>query len=193
MGFSHSWVAVQGIARAQVLDTLGMAVSEVQAELWEGTSLFEWEDDWLVILQADNEDSSDELHELGRASPAAILCRVDDQAMRSTATEYRGGKDLWSVTADQGRRVFRVLGQPPQQLDAIISAARHNQPNSNEDAFFDIPAILAESICGFRLGKGELAAIQHTSLAVDPNRSPASAAQARKTAPGFLARMFGRR
>jgi hypothetical protein len=192
MGFAHSWIAVRGLTREQALESLGMAVSEVQTDLLEGVALFDWSDDWLVVLSEDDGNGFDgELAELGRLGRAAVAYGVNLDADFSTAYGFEAGKDIWVVTADPNQQRLRVVGHPPEQLDSIIRAAKAEQGNTEVDLFFDIPASLADSICGFRIGKGDPEAIRHVSLKSTgaPRQARARAASAR---PGFLARLFGR-
>ena len=192
MGFSHSFIAVQGVTREQALEALGMTVSEVQTDILEGVALFDWSDDWLVVLSEDDRDALDgELAELGSLGRAAVAYGVDVDAPYSTASGYEGGKDTWIVTVKPSQGRISVVGQPPEQLDSIIGTAKAEQQDTEVDLFFDVPARLAESICGFRIGKGDPDAIRHVSLkstGVSRQKSPARAPKG----PGFFARLFGR-
>ncbi|WP_116090188.1 hypothetical protein [Sphingomonas crusticola] len=188
MGFSHSWIAVQGLTCEQALDALGMEVSDVQADLLEGVALLEWSDDWLVVLSEDDQDATGgDLAELGRLGRAYVAYGVDVDAPYSQACGREGRND-WVVTVkpDQGR--VSVVGQPPAQLDSIIAAARAGQADSEIDLAFEIPAELAESICGFRIGKGDPETIRHVTL--KSTGIPRSVQTGRR--PGFFARLFGR-
>jgi hypothetical protein len=191
MSFLQSWIAVQGVTREQALDVLGMEVSDVQAELFEGVALIERPDGWLLVLSDDDEDAFGgvlaRLAPLGRAAVAYGL----DAETYCSACGYEAGRDVWSVTVNPSKRVFRVVGQPPAQLDPIIAEAKAEQANTDVDLFFQIPAKLAQSICGFRLGEDDPATIRYTSLkstGVRRQEQIASATQGR----GFFARLFGR-
>jgi hypothetical protein len=192
MGFSHSFIAVQGLTREQALEALGMEVAEVQTDLLEGISLFDWSDDWLVVLSEDDRDAVDgELAELGALGRAAVAYGVNVDAPYATACGYEGGEDIWIVTVKPSQGRISVVGQPPEQLDSIIGAARTEQQNTEVDLFFDIPARLADSICGYRIGKGDPDAIQHVSLkstGISRSKSPARTPKG----PGFFTRLFGR-
>jgi len=188
MDFSHSWIAVQGLTREEALEALGMAVADVRTDILEGVAMFDWSDDWLVILNDDDGDvSAGDLAELGRLGRAAVAFSVNEHAPYSNACGYEAGKDVWTVTVKPGQRVFRVVGQPPAQLDPIIAAAKAEQGNTDVDLFFDIPATLAESICGFRVGNGDPEALRHVSL-----KSTGFSRRESHARPGFFARLFGR-
>jgi hypothetical protein len=164
MGFSHSWVAVQGLGREQALEALGMEVSDVQADILEGIALFEWSDDWLVVLSEDDRDAMDgDLAKLGSLGSTYVAYGVDLDTPYATACG-RQGKDDWIVTVKPDKGRISVVGQPPAQLDSIIKAARTEQVDTEIDLFFDIPAKLADSICGYRIGKGDPETIRHVTL-----------------------------
>ena len=190
MGFSHSWIAVQGLTREQALEALGMAVAEVQTDLLEGVALFEWSDDWLVVLSEDDRDAIEgELAELAPLGRACVAYGVDVDLPYATASGHEGGRNSWwSVTVKPDRGRISVVGQPPAQLNSIISAARTEQADTDIDLSFDIPATLADSICGYRIGRDDPDTIQHVTLKSNGIPKPAHAPR-----PGFFARLFGRR
>ena len=193
MGFSHSSIAVQGITRDQALEALGMTVSEIQTDILEGVSMFDWFDGWLIILSEDDGDGFDgQLEELGRLGQSAVAYGVNVDAGFSTAYGFEDGTEAWVVTTDPKRRNLRVVGSPPEQLDSIILAAKTEQENSEVDLFFDIPAKLMESICGYRIGKGDPDTIRYVNLKSTGDRKPEPGARTSYARPGFFARLFGR-
>lgn len=191
MGFSHSWIAVQGLTREQALDALAMEVSDVQADILEGIALLEWSDDWLVLLSEDDQDAMNgDLAELGPLGRAYVAYGVDMDAPYATACGLEG-EDDWIVTVRPDRGRISVVGQPPAQLDSIIAAARAGQADTEIDLQFEIPAELAESICGFRMGKGDPETFRHVSLKSTGIAKPAPA-RSGGGRPGFFSRLFGR-
>ena len=191
MGFAHSWIAVQGLTREQALEALGMEVSDVQVDILEGIALFEWPDDWLVLLSEDDRDAIDgDLAELGPLGRTYVAYGVDMDAPYATACGLQGKND-WIVTVKPNQGRISVVGQPPEQLDAIIRAAKTEQADTDIDLFFEIPAELAESICGFRMGTGDPDTFRHVTLKSTgiPRSMPARFGGSR---PGFFARLFGR-
>lgn len=191
MGFSFSWIAVRGLSREQVLEALGAEVADVQADILEGLALFDWPEGWVIVFSDDYRDAiQGQLATLGRLAQSAVARGFDAEKTYNVAAGYESGHDRWSVTVNPSRRVFRVVGHPPEQLNSIVAAAKAEQANTDVDLFFEIPAVLAESICGFRLGGGDPDAIRHVSLKriKAENRKPVGLG-GRK--PGFLARLFG--
>ena len=190
MSFSHSWIAVQGLDREQALEALGMEVSDVQADLLEGVALFEWSDDWLVVMSEDERDAIEgDLAELGPLGRTYVAYGVDMDAPYATACGLQGKND-WIVTVKPNQGRISVVGQPPAQLDSIIRAAKADQADTEIDLFFEIPAALAESLCGFRIGKGDPDAFGHVTLKSNGMPKPTSARASGR--PGFFARLFGR-
>lgn len=146
----------------------------------------------MIVLSDDCRDAIEgQLAKLGKMAECAVARGFDADETYNVAVGHESGAERWSVTVNPSRRVFRVVGQPPAQLDSIIAAANAEQASTDTDLFFDIPAVLAESICGFRLGKGDPAAIRHVSLkrAEAGNRGPTGRGGKKS---GFLARLFGR-
>ena len=191
MGFSFSWIAVQGLTREQVLNALGMEVSGVNTDYLEGIVLFDRPEGWLIVVSEDDRDAMEgSLSDLGPLAKIAVARGFNEDKGYNVASGYAAGEALWSITVNPSRRVFSVVGQPPAQLDAIISTAKAEQGNTETDLFFDIPAVLAESICGFRLGKSEPNASPHVNLK-STGAKPATSVRNRQK-PGFFARLFGR-
>jgi len=82
MGFSHSWIAVRGATREQAMEALGMEVSNVQTDLLAGVSLFEWPDEWLVVISDDYQNAlQGELAQLGRLGASAVAYGADEEAL----------------------------------------------------------------------------------------------------------------
>jgi len=189
MGFSHSWIAVRGLTRERALEALGSEVSDAETDLLEGVSLFDWRDDWLVIVSDDYQDALEgDLAELGPLGVSAIAYGASEEDLYWSACGYEGGSDVWSITVNPARQIFRVVGFPPEDLDPLLAHAKAAQ--AEEDLFTAIPAVLAESICGFALD-GDLGTIRHVSLKSTgrPRREPTARVPKK---PGLLARIFGR-
>lgn len=191
MGFSHSWIAVRGLTREAALEAVGMEISAEQTELLEGTSLFDWPNEWLIVVSDDYLDAlQGQLSELGSLGEVAVACGTDDEALYFAACGYQDGSDVWSVKVNPAKHVFRVVGYPPEQLDPIIGEAKIAEADGI-DLFSAIPAALAESICGFALD-GDLAAIEHVSLKSTGAKPRKRAAHGASHKSSFLARLFGR-
>ena len=143
--------------------------------------------DWQLVISDDDEDAFEgRLSKLTLLGPA-VACRINEHVMYSEARGYQAGENIWSVVhdpnGDESLYSLKISGNPPEQLDAIVrdvKAAQDSQGGEEADVdfIFDVAPKLAESICGFMLGEGELDAIRYTSLkpigSPEPQRSAVS-------------------
>jgi len=190
MGFSLSWIAVRGMTREQALEALGMEVSEEPADILEGVAMLEWPGDWLVVLSGDDRDAlGGDLAALGQLGRTYVAYGMDTDVPYASACG-RQGKSDWTLTVKPNQGRMSVVVEVPAQLDAIIAAAKAQQADTEIDLFFEIPAELAESICGFRIGKGDPDTFGHVTL--KPNGLPRSPSGPGPRRAGFLGRLFGR-
>jgi len=198
MGFSHSWVAVQGLSPERALEALGMEVSEVLAPRdipdWRRiTVMGQMKDDWLLVLSADAEDAFEgKLSRLTLLGPA-IACSVYESVMFSEARFYVGGEQSWRVAHDPEKEesvgALEVTGSLPAELEAVIRKARAEQDaeggeDADVDIMFDIPGDLSKLICGYKPGDDEREGFRYSVL------RKIGGEPAKK--PGFLGRLFGR-
>jgi len=194
MGFSHSWIAVQGLDPAQALAALGMEVSEILEPGYfpDGISFGQMPDGWLVVL-TDRRANAFEGDLVGLAAfGPAVACEVNEHVMYSEARGYEAGREAWRVAYDcEKGGALDVSGNPPSQLDTIAREARAKQEaaggdDADVDLLFDIPAKLARSICGFMLGEEEPDGFHFSEL------RPIGGGKAPSEGRGFFARLFGR-
>ena len=111
--------------------------------------------------------------------------------MYSEARGYDAGEQRWRIIYDceEGPDALRVEGDLPSQFGEIRRKAEAEQEaaggeDADVDFLFDIPALLARSICGFMLGEDEAEGFRYLKLrriGGEPERRP-----------GFFARLFGR-
>lgn len=194
MGFSHSWIAVQGLTSERALEALGMEVEEVRAPeemTADGLYLGVAPNGWLIAL-TDRWARAFEgaLADLAKFGPA-VACEVNEHVMYSEARGYDAGSESWRVVYDceEGPDALRVDGNPPPQFSEIRRKAEAEQEaeggeDAGVDVLFDIPALLAQSICGFMLGENEPEGFRYLKL-----RRVGGKPERR---PGFFARLFGR-
>jgi hypothetical protein len=158
MGFSISWLAVQGVDVAQAAEAMGFALGEPM-DFVDGDSIAELAGGWVLVWSEDFEA----LHR-GRFAPLlkfgpAVGCSVEEHVMFQEARGYREGVEVWRVTHDpnEGESLYdlTVIGDPPASLAAIRDAAvKEQDARGGEDAgvdfICDVPLDLARSICGFK-------------------------------------------
>jgi len=195
MGFSHSWIAVRGLTPKRAMEVLGMEVSPTPRPglFMQGVALI-FLPDWLVAISDRDDDAfKGSLSKLAALGPA-VACSINERVMHSEARGYEGGEQRWGIIHDPngGESLYslQITGNPPDQIEGIVSGAKAEQDSeggedADVDMMFDIPPKLAESICGFSLGEGDLDAIRYSSL--KPIGSPELTEKR-----GFLARLFGR-
>jgi hypothetical protein len=196
MGFSHSWIAVQGLAPEQALATLELEIAAESGNgFWNGISLLAWPDGWLLVLSDDDENAFK-----GRLARLAVLgsavaCSINERVMYSEARGYAAGEQIWRVVhdpnGDESLYSLQISGTPPEQLEAIVRDARAEQDaeggdKADVDVIFDVPPKLAQSICGFMLGEGDPDEIRYSAL------QPIGGWPVPAAKPGFFARLFGR-
>ena len=159
MSFSLVWFAAQGIGkdafleRAQFEDT-----GEVDEYFEHDHSGGGLPDGWYVILS--NEMGLLEPAKLAKWSEGArvVAVAIHEGSMNSLATEWRDGKQVWSVSHDgsEGGEQLDVEGQLPDvfaelQHEATAAQAEAGAEDGEGVNFvFDIPLDLAAEITGFR-------------------------------------------
>jgi hypothetical protein len=159
MSFSLVWFAAQGIGkdafleRAQFEDT-----GEVDEYFEHDHSGGELPDGWYVILS--NEMGLLEPAKLAKWSAGArvVAVAIHEGSMNSLATEWRDGKQVWSVSHDgsEGGEQLDVEGQLPEVFAELQHEATAAQAEAGGEEgegvnfVFDIPLDLAAEITGFR-------------------------------------------
>ena len=161
MGWSSSWVAVQGPGKAEVLDALGLEETGKEAVPGERTadlSCRELEDGWVVIFSEDFDwGPRERVLELSRLG-LAVGCQFEDRVMMtSVACAAEQGRELWRVFHDSEKSVFRldVTGEPPAAFLSIKEKLIQTQEDeggekADVDHLHDAPLELAKAVCGYR-------------------------------------------
>jgi hypothetical protein len=160
MSFSLVWFAAQGIDKDEFLERAGFEDSgEVDAYFDHDHSGGELAGGWFVIVS--NEMGLLEPAKLAKWSAGArvVAVAIHEESMNSLATEWRDGKQVWSVSHDgsEGGDRLDVEGQLPDVFEELRHEATAAQAESNADEggegvnfVFDIPLDLAAEITGFR-------------------------------------------
>ncbi|WP_337189217.1 hypothetical protein [Phenylobacterium sp.] len=192
MGFSHSWIAVSGLAPDDAVATLGAeVVGEVDArELPEALGMGVLPGGWLLVLSNDFDDAfKGRLARLAALGPA-VACAVEEHVMYAEARGYDAGGETWRAVRDPDDDHLEVTGAPPAALTAIRDEAIRRQDADEAtgiDFLFSAPADMAAAICGYQLGVQEPEGFRYTELRY--LREAASGGDDGK--PGFFARLFG--
>jgi hypothetical protein len=195
MGFSVSWMAVQGCDSAQAAEALGWELPDGDRRDYpEGDCIGDLPGGWVLVWKEDFDAMREDLFAPLLKFGPAVACAVEEHVMVQEARGYRDSVEIWRVTHDPnaGESLYHldVAGDPPPNLEAIHSAAvKAQEAEGGEDAdvdlICDVPLDLAKSICGFKHDEDP-----PTGATFVGSRKASSSGGRR---PGFLARLFGAR
>ena len=158
MGFSISWVAFQGLPKAEVLARTRLRDTGHLDEANEAPfSVADLPMGWVVLFSNDFSFGSAE-HLNGLSTGATLIsCQVHESIMFSATFCSVDGKDVWGVWHDgqKGGYDLTVSGRTPSQLGAIRDSLhseqdRHGGVKSEVDFGFDIPVELAAAFTQYR-------------------------------------------
>ena len=165
MGWMCSWVAVQGVAKGEILEALDLVETGERVEPGSrrrGLCCLDRPDGWTVVFSEDFEWANGkrllELSHLG----LAVACQFEDKVeMTSIASSAKEGVELWRI-AHINDPIYRldVSGEPPTELAGIRERTFREQEEqggdeSGVDLIFDIPLEVAEAVCGYRADEEE--------------------------------------
>lgn len=160
MGFSISWVAVQGKTPEQVLAQFGLTRTGSREEFPEApVTCASLGDGWFILFANKFNASivSDVPLRALSAGCQVVSCQVEEHVMFSSATCYGDGALLWHVEHDAQQGIYHIAsnGTLPEQFDAILAALTKEQDeaggeNADTDYIHDVPIVLAQAITSFR-------------------------------------------
>lgn len=208
MGWMCSWVAVQGVAKGDVLAVLDLVETGEQVEPGSrrrGLSCLERPNGWTVVFSEDF-DWADRKRVLDLSRLGLVIgCQFEDKVeMTSIASAARDGVELWRV-AHVNNPIYRldVSGDPPVELAAIRDRFFREQDEdggekSSADYVHDVPLEVAKAACGYRADDEEalFAALQPAGKATakaSPAGTTAEAPVRRGLLGGLLGLFGGRR
>jgi hypothetical protein len=163
MGYAISWIAFKGTTAAQAAELLELTPSGEFDDSPEGMfSGAVFDKGWYVVLIDKYAHRFVGARNLRRvsATTAVVAATVEEHVMFSSAEEWRGGQQIWSVTheGESGPHNLEESGSLPEQYPSIkqrlLAAQEEEDRNAPEvDHIFDVPLELAESIAGFKHDK----------------------------------------
>ena len=150
MGASLSWFAICGKTPEAVLHDFGLknAGKEYRETPFCGGPL---PSGWYLVIHGRHEFTNDEASRLSRGCEV-IACFVDEHVMVSSASGWKDGSELWSVTHDaqENDDHLEVRGEPPAGFGAIRDRLiKQQEEEGGADFIFDIPNSLAKEITGY--------------------------------------------
>jgi len=158
MGFSVSWIGVQGASKEDVLTRLnlidtGRPDPESRARLACATL----PSGWTVIYSNRFDYASPQRIAAASAGAFALGCAVEEHVMFSEAWAYRDGEAVWRVSHDceKGLYDLTVVGELSAQAEAVRARLIGEQDEAggekaDVDHVFEIPIEIAATVCGFR-------------------------------------------
>jgi hypothetical protein len=162
MGFSLSWVAVNGKSAAKVQEELGLKGTGQYEEIFESpyTGFLLPKGFYLVVANESEELATEKVLKSLSAGCEAIACFVEEHVMVSQVALWKNGQMVWSVAHDSQKGIEHLdtCGVPPAEFASVCSqkmAAQKASGGSKAEAdhVFDVPVDLAEQITGYRYDK----------------------------------------
>lgn len=162
MGVSLSWMAVKGASRDSVLNALGLRGTQSFEELPEShlTGVLLPSGWYMVVANRGEYPAFMEDKTLARvsASTEVVTCFVEEHVMCSHASQWRDGRELWSLmhTADTGGiEHLEIKGELPAFFGSIQERLRAKQreaggKKAEVDYIFDIPVETAQQFTDYR-------------------------------------------
>lgn len=161
MGWSASWIAVQGASAADTLTALGLEDTGNEVLPGSGKGEFSYHElpnGWLVVF-SEYFDGLERQQVLDASRfGLAIGCQFEDRVeMTSIALAAQDGVELWRVFHNSVESTYRldVTGEPPPELEAARAKAFLKQDAdggeaSSTDFVHDVPFEVAKAVCGYR-------------------------------------------
>ncbi len=154
MGLAMSWMAVEGLAPAEVYDRLKLVpTGKVGFHLDSNVAATELPQGWVLVTFRGllNPSALGQMLEWLPDNHRIIVCHIEEHVNFSAAAAWKNGTQLWSVEHEGDTEVLTlaVTGDPPEPYGALASEARQGQQVDPEvDHLFDVPLQLAGSITG---------------------------------------------
>lgn len=155
MGFSISWLAIRNTHAAEALSQLKLQKTESRESIPESpVSAVSLDTGWFVVFfnEVSPKALKPEALQALSAFTTVVTCQVEEHVMVSSASEWRGGKEIWYVMhdAEDGLEDLDSIGELPPTFESIRETQLAKQASGDADYVFDVPINLAQSITGFR-------------------------------------------
>jgi len=164
MGWSLSWLAVQGKQPGEVQAALGLKATGTTCIVAEAPfSGAQLPNGWYVVV-ADHDfrflEEPATTTAIASMGGNAVACGVEEHTMVSGAKAWRDGNLLWSVSHDGsgGGRDLHCEGRLPEGFEKTRAdaLAQYEDEPMGVDFVFDVPLDLAEALTEFRHDSSEL-------------------------------------
>jgi hypothetical protein len=159
MGESLSWMAIKGHDRETIYSRLRLVATGAAGDCTRGNIGSRMlAEGWILIVLGQAEHpllAQSELQKLS-AGCEVVDCNVEEHVMFSSSECWKDGQRLWWAEhqGDSDIPGLQAVGEPPAAFTAVEQQYRPKQTLEEKDAevdcIFEIPLVLARSICGFK-------------------------------------------
>jgi hypothetical protein len=192
MGFRISWMATQA-AEPEVLLALKARKSGASGEYIDfDLSIGSLGNGWIIIWSEDEEYFDDPRSLILSSNFPLIACWVNETVMHSRVRKLSNGKEEWAIWHEGDENIAHIdsSGNPPAELTKLIAEAREQQALDNEvDYLFDVPLLIAASICGFKHDEFMDDTIAFDEISIEAESGMANAPPTQKGS--WFSRLFG--
>jgi len=160
MGYSQSWLAVNGKGRATVLEALGLRATGTREEIAESpVAGAERPSGWYLVVtdRSGHRLTRDSVLQTLSAGCEVVAGDVEEHVMVSVAAGWKDGRLAWSVEHDGQRGMQHLVtkGEMPAAFASIRDELQSKQeeaggPKADVDYIFDLPVELARTLTGYR-------------------------------------------
>lgn len=167
MGYSLSWLAVQGSGADEVCGGLGLerrgGSYATPGFAFYGTAL---PTGWYLVVgnRSGYKHITHGDHAALSESHDVVVCEVEEHVMYASAALWRGGACVWKVVheSDHGIYHLAVEGEPPAAFESVrAECVARQDAEGGEDAgvdfIFEVPLRLAQAVAGYKHDEVEVA------------------------------------
>ncbi|MDO8505361.1 MAG: hypothetical protein Q7S48_02190 [bacterium] len=160
MGYSLSWIAVQGHPTDEIKEFFGLKTTGTYGRYGKhalvGRAL---SDGWYLLIAntCDDKIIRDEILESLSKDCQIVACSIEEHVMFSASALWKKGKKIWSVTHNGEEDSFDIAehGNIPASYSALKNQAIAEQKAEGDtdmmvDHLFDLPLLLAKQLVGFK-------------------------------------------
>lgn len=191
MGYSLSWLAVQGKSAEAIHQQLGLTVTGEFCDYGDAPIVgcqvhLGW---YLIVAKGcDHKLISDEIVRQVSLNCSVIACSIEEHVMFSSSSEWSDGQQKWRILhrgGDYGPTDLSFEGTPPRQFSELRERYSSKQDaeggeKADVDWIFEIPLELAKSYVGFKHdeetpeiedGSFEILKLSHDGLVAEASKS----------------------
>ena len=156
MGYSLSWLAVQGLRRDAVFELLSLTPNGVKCTYpFQGVCAYELPGPWVLIAanRCGHRIIGPEVLQGLSAEALVVACAVEEHVNYASSEAWHKSLRTWKVEheGEAGSENITVLGNPPSEYANLLKSVELEDSSIMDGHFhMDIPLLLAKQITGFR-------------------------------------------